>query len=127
MEITGAEDVAPSTSENVGETQFLRFSSGETFEEYGARYLGSALRGELIRRINPELAGLPEQAGDRVRVFEKSHDDMRGRVTPQAIPFNDDAGLGAVPALLEELAIERLTNGMGLDYDQLPEVLAGLV
>lgn len=110
-----------------GETQHLILVDGESFEELGRRYLGRPLKGELIRRINPEIAGRPEQAGDRVRVFEREHPEMRGNVFPTSVPFldRDRAGRTWQP-VVDALARERGTSDApGLPWNLLPEVVNG--
>lgn len=121
LEITGAPDVQADAS-GIGETQIVRLVGGETFETLGQRYLGSALRGELIRRINPTIAGRREIAGDRVKVFEREHPAMRGEVVPQAPSF-----LGAWESVVDDLGVARGSTDLGLAYEDLPEVVAGLV
>ena len=121
IEITPAPDETESAS--TGETQHLSLARGETFETYGARYLGSPLRGELIRRINPRNAGRPEQPGDVVKVLEREHPLMRGPIEPQAAPFQD----AAWEDLVQGLGESRGVTEQGLSWASLPAVQAGLV
>ena len=109
-----------------GETQHVTLGLGETFEVLGARYLGSPLRGELIRRENPSLAA-GEAAGDRVKVLERSHPRMRGRVRPSSPPFLDVSGADVWADTVTDLAEDRGTTTRGLSWDRLPEVVAGEV
>lgn len=109
-----------------GETQHLTLADGETFEVLGARYLGSPLRGELIRRVNPSTAD-GEQAGDRVKVLERSHPSMRGTVRPSSPAFVGVMDGGDVAELLVELAADRGDSTRGLSWARLPEVVAGEV
>lgn len=118
MEITSAPDIAGEAGS--GETQFIRFGSGETFETLGQRYLGSALLGELIRRQNPKVAGQPEQTGERVKVLEREHPAMRGIVEPQSPPF-----VGDWEVIVDKMAYELGDAKRGLPFDQLPEVKSG--
>lgn len=125
IEITSAPDVTGSGSS--GETQYLHLAAGESFETLGRRYLGSALRGERIRRINPALAGRPERAGDRVKVLEREHPAMRGAVLPLGVPFLDPDRTGWWQPIVDALGASRGATERGLPYQALPEVLAGLV
>lgn len=126
LEITEApENAGEPTS---GETQFIRLGAGELFETLAARHLGNPLRGELIRRINPALSLLPENAGDVVKVFEREHPAMRETVKPGSVPFTEQAARpGDWQALIDELGGERGVDQRGLPWRLLPEVVAGLV
>lgn len=120
----GVEADDPSTRE----TLYTELVDGETFETLGARHLGDPLRGELIRRENPELAA-GEAAGDRVKLLEREHPRMRGAVRPSSPAFlRRYDGTDPWHEVLAELAESRGTGAArGLPYRLLPEVLAGEV
>lgn len=115
-------------SSSSGETQFLTLAEGETFETLAARHLGSADRGDLIRRINPKIAA-GEAAGDRVKVLERTHPAMLGTVRPTSPSFLglEVGSSGDVSAILEDLAASRGTTTPGLAWARLPEVVSGEV
>lgn len=119
-------DLDGTGSSSSGETQFITLAAGEWLETLAARHLGDALRGELVRRINPRIA-LEEQPGDRVKVYERSHPAMRGAIRPTSPPFLGLAATGDVAELLEAMAADRGTVSRGLAWDRLPEVIAGEV
>jgi hypothetical protein len=121
-------DVSAGGSSGTGETQYLTLARGETFETLGARYLGSALKGELIRRENPRLAA-GEQAGDRVKVLEADHPRMKiTRLAPTAPPFLDRTDTGATwQPVIEDLAASRGVTLLGTPWDLQDDVIAGLV
>lgn len=125
LEVTSAPD--PKGEIGTGETQYVYLVGGETFETLGYRYLGDPLKGELIRRINPKIAGRPEEAGDRVKVLEKEHPKMRGEVKPLSPPFLDKNNDGVWATVVDALGVSRGSTENGLSFDQLPEVVAGLV
>lgn len=109
-----------------GETLWTELRDGETFEALAARLWGDPLRGDLIRRANPDVA-LTEAAGDRVRVLEREHPRSSGPVRPVSAAFR---GLrdGSRPweAVVDLLGAERGTvaGQGGLPWARLPEVLA---
>jgi len=111
----------------VGETQYITIRDGQSFETLGAQLLGDAGRGDLIRRINPGIAA-GEVAGDRVKVLEKEHPEMRGRVIPTSAPFLRMAD-GSDPwvEVVEELGTARADTTAGLSWFALPEVISGAV
>lgn len=127
MEITEAPDPIELELDDLspeGETQWITLGQGDTFETLGARYLGRALRGELVRRINPGQ-GAGEVPGDRVRVFERDHPAMAGDVRPTSAPFSDRTRQRSTwQPIVEELVEARVR---GLPWALLPEVLAGEV
>lgn len=128
LEVTAAPVVDVATEDpGAGETLYVALRAGETFETLGQRYLGDPLRGELVRRINPELAA-GEAAGDRVKVFERDHPAMRGRVRPLS-PALLTARDGSRPwvDVVNDLATGRGYTDRGLPWRLLPEVLAGEV
>lgn len=110
-----------------GETQHLILGAGETFELLGLRFYADPLRGEMIRRRNPEIA-TAEVAGARVKVLERTHPDVRGKVRPTAPSFLDRTGQGKTwMPVVTELAEDRGATTVGLPWDLQPEVLAGEV
>lgn len=128
VEIVGAPVVVVETVSPVsGETQYVRLVAGDTFEALGARYLGNPLRGELIRRRNPEILGIDgrrETAGDRVQVLEADHPAMRAKIKPSSVPFLGDDWR----AIVQDLGNTRGTGTTrGLPWRLLPEVLSGEV
>lgn len=130
VEIVAAPELAIETSTSSGgETQWITLSAGESMETLGARYLGSALKGELIRRINPDLATSPEAAGDRAKVYERSHPAMRGRVYPIAPCYADrERTEDTWQPLVDELARQRGTDSdRGVSWARLPAVRSGAV
>jgi hypothetical protein len=128
LEITEAPVVVVETVSPVsGETLYVRLVDGQTFEQLGAAYLGNPLRGELIRRLNPEVLGVDgarEEGGDRVKVLEADHPEMRATVKPTAPPFLDDDW----KTIVQDLGVTRGTGTTrGLPWALLPEVLSGEV
>lgn len=111
-----------------GETQFVTLSDGETFEELGRRYYRSPLRGELIRRQNPDHAD-QEAAGDRVKVLERDHPASRVAVVPSSPPYLDRTKSGETwQPVIETLAETRGQAGdPGRPWSYLEEVAAGEV
>ena len=105
-----------------GETTYVKLATGETFEILAARLLGNPMRAENVRRINPTLASGAEKGGDRVKVFERSHPEMRARPAPTSLPFLvvDDWG-----PVLQDRAEARGVTRNGLPWRLLPEVIAG--
>lgn len=114
---------------SAGETLYTPLREGETFESLGQRLWGDPLRGDLIRRENPELAA-GEEAGDLVRVLEREHPRSSGEVRPVAAPLVRLRD-GSTPwrDLVDQLGRERgsAAGQLGLSWDRLPEVLAGEV
>jgi hypothetical protein len=110
---------------STGETQYVVLGRGESFETLGVRYLGDALKGELLRRANPEIAD-GEGPGDLVKVLEREHPSMRVKsIRPTSPPFLDPAQDESTwQPLVTELAT---TRSRGLAWEQLPEVIAGEV
>lgn len=107
----------------VGETAYRELVDGETFEQLGLEAYRDPLKGELIRRENPEIAGRFEVAGDVVKVLEREHPRTRGRVVPVSAPLQ--AGWEDV---VMALGASRGTSAEpGMAFDDLPDVLAGLV
>lgn len=128
LEVTEAPQVSLSiSSPRAGETQYIVLTSGETFELLGWRYLRDPLKGELVRRENPELGEEREAAGDRVKVLEPEHPRMRVRVRPLAPCFQDRTDSGDTwQPLIDELAELRGTaNSPGLSWARLTEVISG--
>lgn len=121
-------DVGAGSSSSSGETQFLTLGDGETFENLAAVHLGSPLKGDLIRRLNPAIAA-GEQAGDRVKVLERNHPAMLEAVRPSSPPFLglEPKASDPVYQVLEDLAESRGTTTPGLAWSRLPEVVAGEV
>lgn len=109
-----------------GETQHVTLAEGETFEVLGLRYLGDPLRGELIRRENPEVAA-GEAPGDRVKVLERTHERMRAAVRPSAPSLIALEAGGDLATVLAELAADRGESTRGMVWRRLPEVLDGTV
>lgn len=106
---------------STGFTTYVTLGSGETLESIAGRLYRNPLRGELIRRVNPELATRDEQAGDRVRVPEPEAAVVRGAVEPQSAGL-----LGDWRTVLDDLATTRGTTASpGTRYWQLPEVASG--
>lgn len=119
-------EVIPTSIEGVGasgETLRISLAEGETFESLAGRYLRDPLKGDLIRGINPRVARDRETAGTRVRVFERSHPEMRAPVTPHSPCFLTMSD-GSTPwkALVEELGADR-GDGRGLPVRLLPELV----
>lgn len=123
LEIVEAPDVRIDVGATApqGETQHLVLADGELLESLAARALGSAVKGDLVRRINPQIAGAGEAAGARVRVFEADHPAMRLPLFPTGVPFLDPTRAGNTWApVVAEVAADRAETG-GLSWDQLPE------
>lgn len=122
VEVTEAPETSiEGVSISFGESLHLAFGQSEGFETLGRRYLGAALSGELIRRINPKIARDRETSGTRAKVFEKSHPAMRGEVRPVAPCFARPRD-GSEPwaELINEIAATR--SGRGLPLRLLPEL-----
>lgn len=107
-----------------GETLWTVLADGETFESLAARLWRDPLRGDLIRRTNPDVV---EEPAARVRVLEREHPKIASPVRPVAPAFARLAD-GSWPSrsLLEQLGVERLA-GVGVAWERLPEVVAGEV
>lgn len=114
------------SGEGTGETQHLTLGVGETFEVLADRFLGDPLRGDLIRRVNPSIAA-GELEGDRVKVLERTHPKMRGKVRPTSPALLGLEATGTVAELLEDLAVDRGATTRGSSWARLPEVVAGEV
>ncbi len=99
LEITEAPDLVESAP--TGETLYTRVADGDTFEGLGFRHTGDPLRGELIRRGNPALAQRELAAGDRVRILEADHPDMRKRVAAASVPLAAAGAAAEIEALAE--------------------------
>ena len=121
-------ETARTGSPFAGETLWRYLRAGETFETLGARYLGRAERGDLIRRENPAQA-LSELAGDRVKVLEPDHKKMRVGVIPTGVPFLDRPRTEETwQPVVQALGQSRGSGSeVGLSWARLPEVVAGLV
>jgi hypothetical protein len=111
-------DLDGSGTTGSGETQHVTLGEGETFEVLGLRYLGDPLRGELIRRENPDQAA-GERPGDRVKILERSHPRMRGPVRPTAPSLLDLDATGDLATVLGALAADRGTSTRGMTWRRL--------
>lgn len=113
-------DVGPTTTGRPGETQILTLGTGESAETLAGRYLGDPARGDLVRRINPEVCRRPEAAGDRLRVFEASHPAMRLPLAPTSPPFLDAARTGDTwqPVLREIVRTRGTARSRGRTWAQ---------
>lgn len=127
IEITESAAPEPFGIAAPGETQFVRLKAGETFEGLGLRYAGNPLRGELIRRYNPQVEQDGPQTGARVRIFEADHPEMQGEVVPTSIPFQDRLQARDVwHPVVDTLGASRgSATDPGLPWGLLPEVIAG--
>lgn len=121
-------DVTGTGSTSSGETQHVTLAAGETFELLGARHLGSALKGELIRRENPDLAA-GEAAGDQVKILEADHPRFRvTKIRPLAPCFLDRGDSGATwQPVIEDLAATRGVELLGTPWDLQADVIDGSV
>jgi hypothetical protein len=97
LETTGDTSLEP-------QTRLVTLGEGETFESVAYDHLGDPMLGVLLRRINPHVRLGGEQAGDTVRVLERSHSEMQASLAPVSPPF-----IGNYRPVLQALAEARLT------------------
>ncbi|MGE0229461.1 MAG: hypothetical protein AB7U23_13240 [Dehalococcoidia bacterium] len=107
------------TSSNALEpqTRWVTIGEGETFESVAYQHLGDPMLGVLLRRINPHIRLGGEQAGDIIRVLERTHSEMQRPIAPESPPF-----VGNYAQSLQAFAEERL-SAMGPSLAELESEL----
>lgn len=128
LTVTEAPSLALSTGSPSGETLYVVGADGELFESLGLRYFGDPLKGELIRRVNPDLAAARTIAGERVKVLEREHPSMRESIVPTAPCFLDRRRQGTTwQPVVEDLCETRGVTSVGRPWALLEEVASGEV
>lgn len=97
LETTSADALEP-------QTRWVTIGEGETFESVAYAHLGDPTLGVLLRRINPHVRLGGEQAGDTIRVLERSHSEMQQPIAPVSPPF-----VGSYAKAFQAFAEARLT------------------
>lgn len=98
-----------------GETSYRALVAGETFELLALRAYGDPLKGDLLRRINPDSVDPGE--GELVRIVEREHDDVQGRPYPSSPPFMDRKRKGNTwGPVLADLLADRGTDTEGVPW-----------
>lgn len=121
LSITQAAPIDVEETGATGETLYRVLGEGETFELAAASIYANPLKGELLRRVNPDLATRREQAGDLIKILEPDHPSMKGRPRPLAFCYQGDHEQ-QIRELSEALAQRRLSVR---SWDSLPEVVSG--
>lgn len=105
------------------ETIHAHLVAGDLFEHLAQTFYGDARRGDLIRRVNPEIAPV-EVGGGEVKILEPDHELALGNVTPYSIPFGERTRDPArYRSVLEALSARRVNEGGA--WETLAEVLTG--